>query len=269
MTSRGVIFRRSLVDARWAILGWGIAIGLLSMFVIMLFPTMTQFEGLAELLESPIYKAFLGEGADAAAFLTPQGFFAVYVVLFTPIYIAIYMVLLGLGATAGEEDRHTIDLILSTPTPRWQLVVEKGLAALVITIALLVINMLFCLLGVAITPDMPLTFEEILRGTLSMLPISLVFVGIALLLATLLKSRYLAGALTGLILLVAYMLTTLSEVATEALGTVKYLSFFSYHRGVVIMMEGMQWGDFLLLCVVAIVLFVLAIGAFQRRDLAA
>lgn len=269
MTSRGVIFRRSLRDARWAVLGWGIAVGLISMFVIFLYPTMTQFEGLAEMMESPIYKAFLGEAADAAAFLTPEGFFAVYVVIFTPIYIAIYMVLLGLGATAGEEERNTIDLLLSTPTPRWQLITEKALAVVVITVVLLLINLVFCVIGVMLTPEMPLSFGQMLVGTISMLPISLLFGAIALLLSTLLRSRYMAGTLTGLIIVIAYMVTTLSQIATEALGTIKYLSFFTYFRATKIMAEGIQWGDFLLLSAVTVVLFVLSVVAFERRDLAA
>ncbi len=267
LTSRGVIFWRSLRDARWIVLGWGIVIGLFTLFVILLFPTITQFEGMAQMLESPIYRAFLGDAADAAAFLTPPGFYAIYVVAFTPLYIAIYMVLLGIGATAGEEDRGTLDLLLTTPTPRWQLVTEKFLAIIVIVVLLLVINSAFAVLGIALTPEMTISFSQIAASTLAMVPISVLIAAIALFLATLLRSRFLAGALTGVLIVGSYLVTTLSTVATDALGTLKYLSFYTYHRSVTIMNEGIQWGDFLLLTAATIILFALAVFAFQRRDI--
>lgn len=266
MTSRGVIFRRTLYDSRWAIIGWGGVIGLLTFFIMLIFPTMKQLGSFGELLESPIYKALLGEAADAAAFLTPPGFYAIYVVTFTPVYIAVYMVLMGLGATAGEEDRSTMDLLLSTPTPRWQLVTEKALAIVAITALLLLINLIFSILGVAVTPEMTLSVGRLIEGTLAMLPISLLMAALALALATVLRSRLLAGGLTGVIIIASYMLTTLSAVAPEALGTIKYLSFFTYHRALPVMMDGLRWGDFALLSVVTVLLFGAALAAFQRRD---
>lgn len=269
MTSRGIIFRRTVYDARWAIFGWGVSIGLITLLVILLFPTITQFQGFAELLESPIYKALLGEAASAAAFLTPAGFFAIYVVTFVPIYIAVYMVLLGLGATATEEDRNTIDLLLTTPTPRWQLVLEKFIAIIAVAALLLVINLVFAIIGVMITPEMTLSVGQMVAGTVAMLPICLLMAAVALLLSTVLRSRFLAGALTGLFIIASYMVNTLSQVATEALGTVKYLSIFTYHRALPIMQDGIQWGDFALLSVITLMLLGLAVAAFQRRDILA
>ncbi|MBL8133728.1 MAG: ABC transporter permease subunit [Anaerolineae bacterium] len=269
MTSVGVIFRRALRDARWGIIGWGIAVGSVTLFVVLLFPTMKAFGGFGELLESPIYKALLGEAADAAAFMTPAGFFGIYVVMFVPLYIAIYMVLLGLGVTALEEDRSTIDLLLSTPTPRWQLVVEKFLAIIVIAGLLLSINFVFGVFGVLITPEMDVPLGSVAAGSLAMLPILVVMAALALLLATTLRSRFLAGALAGVIIIGSYMLTNLAQVAADTLGTVKYLSIFTYHRAVPIMVDGIRWGDFAVLSVISLVMLGLAIIAFQRRDLLA
>lgn len=269
LTSRGVIFRRALRDSRLGIVGWGIGIGLVSLFVIMLFPTMTEMSGFAELLNAPIYKAMLGEAADAAAFMTPPGFYAIYVVMFVPLYVAVYMVLLGLGVTAVEEDRSTLDLLLSTPTPRWQVVTEKFLAIIVIAALLLVINFVFSVVGVALTPGMDVSVGAMAAGSLAMLPITVVMAAMTLLLSTALRSRFLAGALTGGIIIASYMVTNLAQVASEALGTVKYLSIFTYHRALPIMTEGIRWGDFAVLTALTVIFFALALVAFQRRDLMA
>ncbi len=268
MNNPGIIFKRTLWDSRMGIIGWGVGVGLITLLIVVLFPTITQIKGFAEMLESPIYKAFLGEAADAAAFLTPEGFLAVYVVAFTPLYLAIYLVMLGLNVTAGEEERGTIDLLMSTPIPRWQVIVEKFLAIVVITLLILAINFALGLAGLLITPDMTVSPIRLAEGSLAMLPVSVLMAALAMLLATVTRSRGLAGGLTGAVIIASYMITTLSEVATEALGPVKPLSFFTYHHSVQIMREGILWGDFLLLSTITVVMVGLALFFFQRRDLA-
>jgi ABC-2 type transport system permease protein len=268
MNNPGIIFKRTLWDSRMGIIGWGIGIGLITLLIVTLFPTITQFEGFAQMLESPIYKALLGEAADAAAFLTPEGFIAINVVAFTPIYLAVYLVMMGLNVTAGEEERGTIDLLMSTPTPRWQVVVEKFLAILVTTLLILVINFLLGVFGLLITPEMTVSPLRLAEGSLAMLPISALMTALAVLLGTVTRSRGAAGGIAGAIIIASYMITTLSEVATEALGPVKPFSFFTYHHSVQIMREGILWGDYLLLSVVTAALVGLAVFFFQRRDLA-
>ncbi|MCB9452729.1 MAG: ABC transporter permease subunit [Anaerolineaceae bacterium] len=268
MNNPGIIFKRTLWDARMGIIGWGIGIGLITLLIVTLFPTITQFEGFGEMLESPIYKALLGEAADAAAFLTPEGFLAIYVVAFTPVYLAVYLVMMGLGVTAGEEERGTIDLLMSTPTPRWQVIVEKFLAILVIIVLILAINYVLGLIGLLITPEVAVSPVRLAEGSLAMLPISALMTALALLLGTVTRSRGVAGGIAGAVIIASYMITTLSEVATDALGAVKPFSFFTYHHSIQIMREGIQWGDFLLLSVVTAALVGLGIFFFQRRDLA-
>ncbi|MCB9455734.1 MAG: ABC transporter permease subunit [Anaerolineaceae bacterium] len=268
MNNPGIIFKRTLWDSRMGIIGWGVGIGLITMLIVALFPTITEFEGFAQMMENPIYKALLGEAADAAAFLTPEGFIAIYVVAFTPLYLAIYLVMLGLNVTAGEEERGTIDLLMSTPTPRWQVIVEKFLAIVVTTLLILGINFALGLVGLLITPEMTVSPIRLAEGSLAMLPISALMAGLALLLGTVTRSRGAAGGIAGGIIIASYMITTLSEVATEALGPVKPFSFFTYHHSIQIMREGILWGDFVLLSVITAVLVGLGIFFFQQRDLA-
>ena len=270
MKSTGVIFKRTIRDSRGGILGWGIGLGLLAFFEVMLFPSISEaFSGLSELLESPFYQAFLGEGADAAAFASPPGYLAIYMLAFVPLYIAFYVVLLGLNMTAGEEEHGTIDLLLGTPTPRWQVIVEKFLAAIVIITLILLLNGVFAALGVLITPEMQeLSLLRLFEGTLSMLPITLLMTTIALLLSTVLSSRGRAGAITGAIIVVSYFVTNLAEIAGEALQTIKPFSFFTYYPTVTTMQDGIVWGDVLVLAVLIIVLVGLSLFFFQRRDLA-
>lgn len=270
MNNTGVIFKRTLWDSRVGILAWGIGLGLLALAEILMFPTIREaFSGIADLLANPLYKAFLGEAADAASFTTPAGFIAMYMLAFVPLYMAVYAVILGLGVTSGEEERGTIDILLGTPIPRWQIIVEKFVAIVVILALILLINGVLAAIGVLITPAMAdMTLMRLLEGSIAMLPVTLVMSAFALLCATLLPSRNLAAGITGAVIIASYFVTNLSTIAEAALGTVKQFSFYTYYSPLQIMQEGVVWPEFLILTVVAAVLVALSVFAFQRRDLA-
>ncbi len=267
MNNAGVIFKRALRDSRNGVLGWGIGLGLTMMATATLYPTLSTLEAFLEILEMPIYQAFIGEAADAAFFATPEGFIAVYGLTFQPVILAVYLVILGMGISAGEEERGTIDLLLSTPTPRWQLIAEKFLALIVIITLVLILQEIGLLVGVLITPDMELSAGRLTEATIAMVPIMLVIAAMSLFFSTLLRSRMKAGGITGAIVIASYLITNLSTIATEALGTVKYFSFFTYYMPMQIMQQGIVWPEFLVMSMLAVILFGLSLVAFQRRDL--
>lgn len=270
MTNAGVIFKRAIWDARTGILGWGIGLGLLAMAEVAMFPTIrTAFSGISDLLDSPLYRAFLGESADAAAFATPEGFLGMYMLAFVPLYLAVYMVLLGLGIVSNDEDRGRLDVLLGTPIPRWQVVAEKFAAVVVITVLVLVLNGLGAQIGVWLTPEMQsITVGRMIEANLAMLPISLVMVALTLFLSSLLRSRALAIGITGAIIIASYFVNNLATIAQDALGMVRQLSFFNYLSPIETMRNGVMWGDFVIMALIAVVLFGLSLVAFQRRDLA-
>lgn len=270
MTNVGVIFKRSLWDSRIGILSWGIGLGLLALMEILMFPSISRaFAGLTDLLNSPFYRAFLGENMDAASFATPEGYIAVYMLAFVPLYLAVYMVMLGLGIVSNDEDSGRLDLLLGTPVPRWQVIVEKFAALVVILLLVLVLNSAGAAIGVLLTSEMQaLPLSRLVDAALAMLPVTLIMATMTLFFSTLLRSRTLATGLTGAIIIGSYLVNNLAPIAQEALGTIKYASFFHYFSPLGTMRTGIVWGDFLIMLVIALVLFGLSLVAFQRRDLA-
>lgn len=270
MKNAGVIFKRSLWDSRLGILAWGIGLAVTALVELLLFPSISKaFAGMTELLSSPLYRAFLGEAADAASFATPQGYIAMYMMAFVPLYLAVYAVILGLGITAGEEERGTIDILLGTPIPRWQVIVEKFAALVVIMTCILLLNSIGAMFGVLLTPELQtLPLTRLLEAAVAMLPITLLMAAFALFFSTVLRSRSLAAGLTGALIIGSYFVTNLSEVAREALSTVKQFSFYSYYSPMQTMQEGVIWPEFALLLALAVALVGLSLVAFQRRDLA-
>jgi ABC-2 type transport system permease protein len=269
MTNIGVIFKRALWDSRIGILSWGIGLGLVALMEILMFPSISRaFAGLADLLESPFYRAFLGESADAGSFATPEGYIAIYMLAFVPLYLAVYMVMLGLGIVSNDEDSGRLDVLLGTPVPRWQIIVEKFAALVVILLLVLVLNSALAAVGVFLTAEMQtLPLSRLVDATLAMLPVTLVMAAMTLFFSTVLRSRTLAIGLTGAIIIGSYLVNNLAPIAQEALGTLKYVSFFHYFSPLGTMRTGMDWGDFLITLAIALVLFGLSLLAFQRRDL--
>ncbi len=263
--AKGVIFRRALHDARIGIAGWGLLLGFMGFMVIALFP---QIEGLLEsfgaILDNPVIKPLIG---DVEQFASLEAFLGLKLFSMLPLIIGVYVVLFALGIVAGEEERGTLDLLLSTPTTRAQVIVEKSAALLVAVLAILALMLVGMLIGAATLADFPLTLGQLVGALLNVLPITILMGGLTLLLSTVLRSRNTAGAIAAGIIFGSYFVTTLAEMAGGALEKVKYLSFYQYYNGGTIFLDGIHWPSFLGLLVVGVALFAASIVFFQRRDL--
>jgi ABC-2 type transport system permease protein len=264
-SARGVIFRRALHDARVGIAGWGLMLGFFGFLVIALFP---QIEGLLEafgtLLDNPIIKPLIG---DVEQFASLEAFLGLKLFTMLPLMIGVYAVLFALGIVAGEEERGTLDILLSTPTTRTQLIVEKFAALVVAIMAMLALMLTGMLIGAATMADFPLTLAQLVGALVNVLPITLLMGALTLLLSTVLRSRNTAGAIAAGIIFGSYFVTTLAEMAGGTLEKVKYLSFYQYYNGGTIFLDGINWSSFVGLLLVGVALFVASLFFFQRRDL--
>lgn len=263
--SRGIIFRRTLRDARKGVLGWGLLLGYFGFMVIALFP---QIEGLLEafgpLMDSPIIKPLVG---DVEQFATLEAFLGLKLFTMLPLMIGVYVVLFALGIVAGEEERGTLDILLSTPASRWQIVTEKFGAMIVAVVGILVLMLLGMVIGAATLPDFPLTFGRLVEALVNVLPITLFIGAFTLLLSTILRSRNTAGAIAAGVIFGSYFVTTLAEMAGGAIEQIKYLSFYQYYNGATIFLDGIHWPSFLTLLLLGVVFYGAALFFFQRRDL--
>ncbi|GAB4575531.1 MAG: hypothetical protein Kow0077_27440 [Anaerolineae bacterium] len=261
----GIIFRRALRDSRTGILGWGLMLGFFGFLVIALFPSL---EGILEqfgpLLENPVIKPLVG---DVEQFATLEGFLGLKLFSMLPLFLAVYAVMFALGIVAGEEERGTLDILLSTPATRWQLVLEKYAALVVALVAILGLMLVGMLIGSTFTPDFPLTLGQMVAAQVNVLPITLLMASLTLLLSTVLRSRNTAGAIAAAIIFSSYFVVTLAEMAGGAIEKIKYLSFYQYYNGATVFIEGIYWPGFVGLLAGAVVLLVAAMIFFQRRDL--
>ena len=262
----GVVFRRVLYDSRRTILGWGIGMGIYALYVIIIYPTIQQFSDLAGLFENPVVKAFLGN-LDPAQFTSPGGVLGTYFFLFAPLVFAVLAVLYGLNITATEEDRGTLDLLLSTPLKRWQLILEKFAALVVVLAAILGFVLVGFLLGMLITPSLSLSVGALLLGVVNVFPVVLLMAVMTLLLSTVLRSRGTAAGIVAAVVVASYFIFTLSDMMQAPASNVRYGSFFTYYGGSTVLINGINWGYFLLLTGLTVILLGISLWTFQRRDI--
>lgn len=263
----GVIFRRTLYDNRRSILWWSIGMGLMAFYVTVIYPLIGEFEQINELLENPVFGALLGDVAELD-YTSPEGFLGIEFFTFAPLILAVYAVIFGAGIVGGEEEHGTLDILLSTPIPRWQVIVEKFATFIVAISIISVASLVGIMLAVWITADLAIPLVKVAWAILNMLPTLLLMTALALFLSTVLRSRGQAGGIAAGIIVASYFINSFAEMADSGiLQSIQRISFYNYYNPMSALTQGIHWGNFLLLAGTAAVLFGLSLYFFERRDL--
>lgn len=263
----GVIFRRTLYDNRRGILWWSIGMGLMGFYVTVVYPLISEFEEINELLENPIFAALLGDSSQLD-YLSAEGFLGIEFFTFAPLILAVYAVIFGAGIVGGEEERGTLDILLSTPVPRWQLIVEKFTAFVVALVVILFASGLGIMLAVWFTADLSIAVDKVAWAVVNMIPTLLVMTTLALFLTTTLRSRGQAGGIAAGIIVASYFINSFAEMAENGiLRSIQRISFYNYYSPMTALTQGVNWGNFALLMGLAIALFAGSLYFFERRDL--
>ncbi len=120
---------RAARDQRRSLLVWAVAIvGLVTMYAAV-YPSIAGNSSYSKLMDQmpEAYRALFGVGSGAD-FTTAAGYLNTELLSFIgPLLVLLYAIAAGSGAVAGEEDRHTMDMVLANPVSRGRLVVGRYL----------------------------------------------------------------------------------------------------------------------------------------------
>ena len=256
------LIARGLWEQRRAMVVWGLALGLTSLFYVVLYPSFR--DSLNTYLQNmpATYLKFLGiqpgESFDIGSWMSVEMFNLVL-----PLSLPFFAMLIGARAVAGAEERQELDVILSNPVPRWLHIVSRFVVMAVGTLAILVLVALCTWVGaLVVNVDLPLT--DIAAGTFSMWPFCLAFGSLALLLSTLVRRGAIALGVTAGLLVAMYVLNGIAG-AVESVQQLQHLSLFSYLGAAI--QVGIHWTDFVGILVLVLVLVALAVASFKRRDI--
>ncbi|HVU14851.1 MAG TPA: ABC transporter permease subunit [Phototrophicaceae bacterium] len=248
---------------------WGISIGILGYYVIVLVPnmdTLKQYEDLVAKMPPLMLKAF--GLSDAAQMATPAGFLGFGFFSYMLLVLATYAVLAGLSITSSEEDRGILDVLLSLPIPRWRIIIERLIAYTLILIVMLVITFAGLWIGAATTPGLNLDLGRLLAATVNMLPATLLVLAFTALAGAVARTRTLAIGVATVFVVASYFIDFLGAAASGTFfDSLRVISFYSWYNGGQIMFTGLEAGRVLLLLAVALICALGSLWFFQRRDI--
>ena len=112
---------------RLSLIIWAVAVGLLVMMIVAVYPSVRDSPGLDAIYAdlSPAAQALLG-GSDLtspAGYLNTQLF-----AFFLPAVLLVYVLGRSAATMAGEEEDRTLDLLLAQPLARWNAYLQKAAA---------------------------------------------------------------------------------------------------------------------------------------------
>lgn len=266
---RGSVFVETLRQSWLQVVYWAVGLMLLGFTVVAIIPDVQFLQQMADLLKSfpPILLQAVGVGDDINFITTPEGFVAVGFFGKALLLMAAYPVVMGLRVTVNEEDSGTMDMLLSLPLPRWQVVVEKYLAYCVTMVVIVITLFAGFWLGAQVT-TIELNLGRVAETVFNMLPCMMLILAVTVFVGTLSPGKRFALAVATLFVVASYMLDTIGALATGTFAeNLKAISIFSYYNSTGVMKNGLEWANIIGMIVLSFGLLWGSVYFFDRRDI--
>lgn len=261
------LFWKTLRDQRWSLFGWSAGLAVLSLYLLYVYPFINRASEMMKVLDSlpPVIKNLIGKNNFMA---TPEGFFNLQPFsILAPLLFIVFAVAKGSDATAGEEERGTLDLLLANPLGRRRAVVQKSLAH---GAALSVLSVVFWLAMAGGTWLFGIALDRLRLAEVifSLWLLGLVFYALALACGCWRGKKKFSIGVSGGLAVITYLVNAYAPMV-ESLRPYRVVSPFYFYNGNNVLGNGLQPAHVLVLAGLFTFFSAAAIVAFQRRDLAA
>ena len=248
-----------LSDRRRSVIAWGLPLGLMSAFIVAIFPSVEDsLSKVTQDYPSGLKEAFgIGELANVEQYLQAE-----MLSLIVPLalgYLAVRAISSGLS---GAAETGRLDVLLSAPVSRSRLVAAGFIATAIELAAVLVVTGLLTGIG-SILSGADLSFGPAVAGFANVWPLALVFAGLGVV-ATgwSLRTSVVTGAVAGA--LVAMYVIDLIGRLDPGLSEIRYVSVFKYYGNAI--EDGIDPLAFVGVTAAAVLLALLGSWLFERRD---
>jgi ABC-2 type transport system permease protein len=198
---------------------------------------------------------------------TPTGFLTGEVFsLVGPIAVIVLTATMGARSLAGEEEKRTMELLLSNPITRAKLILEKVQAMAAYAVAFGAVTFGATLVGVRLAGLDEVGVAGIAAVSVMLGLFGLVFGALAVLFSAATGRRGLATMATTGVALVAWFVFSFFPLSAT-FEPIAGVSPFHWYLGGDPLLNGMHWAGAGLLAAAFVVLVVASIPLFQRRDL--
>ena len=251
-----------LSDRRRSLLAWGLPLGLMSAFIVAIFPSVEDsISKVVDKYPAGLKEAFgIGQLSNVEQYLHAE-----MLSLIVPLalgYLAVRAVGSGL---AGAAESGRLDVLLSAPVARQRLCAAGFLATAIELAAVLAISYLLTMLGSALA-GAGLGAGSAAAGFASVWPLALLFAGFGVLAcAWSLRTSVVTGAVAGV--LVGMYVADMIGKLDPSFDWLRYASVFRYYGNAI--EDGIEPVAFLGVTATAVISAALGAWLFERRDLSA
>lgn len=251
---------------RFAPLAWGVPLGLLCLMIVAIFPSIQGSQGLSDLIRSYPEAFKQAFGVTDASFRTIEGYLAVEVFsLIAPLACAYFVIHALARAVCGSEQRGVLDVLLSAPVRRRQVLLGWFAAAAAVLIGVLLVMALICQVS-ALAFGVALAAGRTAAAALSLWSLSVFFGGLTLLLAGA-SGRTLAVTAIATGTLVAMYFVEILGKLSHAFAAIDWASAFHFYGSAI--EDGIDPAGVGGLVVAGLLLAAAGCALFERRDVRA
>lgn len=262
------VLLKTLRDQGRALLAWAVSLALIVATYAAIWPSVKSQPSMSDFIDQ-MPEAFRSLFATSSADMsTPTGYIQVELLSFMgPIAVLIYAISAGAGAIGGEEDRHTMDLLLGNPVGRGRVVVDKFFAMVLGTFLLAAVMGLSLVIEGSMA-DLVLPPDKVAAAMLHLALLGVVFGALALALSATTGRTGASRGVPAVLAVLAYIVNALAPLVDAFRRTQKASPFYQY-VGQDPLGQGIAWDSVLVSTLTIAVLAALAVAGFRRRDVAA
>ena len=260
------VYLKTLRDYRVGILGWGTGMGLILLITM---ASVSQVTGTPEARAELVALAGQFAWNAAAIAVDTVGGYAMFKIGMFVFLVVIWPILLGSRALRGEEERGSMDVLLSLPVARARVAVQKVAAIWTALLAMgLITGVLTYAGGQAFKGDFGL-LDAVSYGV-DLALVCALFAGVALLLAQFTAEAGTAAGWTGGLLVISIVVDMVHRVFPDAdwVSRLSPIYYFNLSKPLV-PSYGTNIGAMAFLLVLAALLAAVAVVLFARRDIGA
>ncbi|MDH4113161.1 MAG: ABC transporter permease [Actinomycetota bacterium] len=259
------LLTKAVRDQRRGLVGWGIAVAAVVAMYAAFFPSIAKsaadLQRYIDNLPEAIRNIVAGED-----YSTPIGYLeSEFFNTMGPLVVLIFAIGAGSRAIAGEEESGTLDLLLSTPVRRAQVLVTKAAAIVGSAAALAVVAAVsIALFGPPF--DLTVPIGNVLAACSMLALLGLAFGGVSFAVGAATGRRTFANAVGGGLAVVTFIVHAVGPTV-DWLRPLRPFSPFRWYQDPGLLTGGLHARNVLVLVGIAVVSFAVARIAFDRRDL--
>ena len=266
------IFSNTLIGQRWAVVVASVGMAAFGLLLTISYESLGRqgLELFGESMPRGLSALMKAEGSLLAA-AGPQGYLAIgFRHPLVLIVLAAYAISVASSSIAREIERRTILLVLARPIPRYNLVVSKGGALVIVLVALLAALLAGSFAGVLASGlGDNVDLGPFLIAGVNALALGLAIAGYSFLVSAMTSDGGRAILVSTGVTVMLFFLDFVSGLF-DVLEPLGLLSLFHYYDPVSLVIEPyVPVGHLVVLLGVAAVSFAGAVAYFQRRDIAA